>query len=156
MTTRERLRAHWQQGILTPGDQRILTVILLWQVLTRALDYLRGIGLSGPEFDLVETAFGAPRVGGALLVAVSLALGGMLFRWHLGVFLGHSLIAVIYLAIGVPILLSLEPSDAVRAPGIFLASAVFHGLIALRTGRRPLVAETAHPAGIITAPGGSE
>lgn len=156
MTTRERVRARWQQGILTPGDQRILTVILLWQVLTRALDYLRGIGLQGPEYDLVATAFGAPRVGAALLVAALMALGGMAFRWHLGVFLGHSLIAVIYLAIGVPILLSLDPSDAVRAPGIFLTSALFHGLIALRTGRRPLATEPAHPAGIITAPGGSE
>lgn len=156
MTTRDRVGARWQQGILTPGDQRILAVILLWQAATRGLDYVRGIGLQGPEYDFVSTAFGAPRVGGALLVAALLALGGMIFRWHLGVFLGHSLIAVIYLAIGVPILLSLDLGDAIRVPGIFLSSALFHVLIALRTGRRPLSTKGSHPAGIITAPGGSE
>lgn len=153
MTTRDRVRARWQQGILTPTDQIVIVVLILVQAIIRGSDYVRGVGLQGPEYALVVAAFGNAKIGWAFIGLGVGTIAAMLARWHLGVFLGLALLSLGYFAVGVPILLTIGIADAIRLPGIFLTPAVILGLTALRTGREPLRQGTSRTVEHVTAPG---
>lgn len=153
---RGRFTARWQQGILTPGDQRLITIVLLFQTLLRGVDYVRDLGLQGPEYQLITQTFGPQRVGYALIFFALLTYIGMLMRWHIAVFTGFGMLSIIYIAIGVPILIGLGLTDSIRVPGVFLVPALIYLLLAIRTGREPLAGGRIHYVERISAPGSDQ
>ena len=136
----------WAQARLSRFDTTVLTVLLAVMALVRAWDYATPPSWAPSEavgsisLAVVESA--APMwlwvawlAGGGLVLA-----GAALTRIHVGVWAGHALLFVAYVALaaGFTIEYGGHPwADGIRAAGTIWLVAALHLLITIRTGWRP-------------------
>lgn len=134
-------RKKWEPAKLGPADTTILSIALLAAAIVRALDYSTGsdaIGApGGPGSPVVELwAWSAALLGGCAVLA-----SGMIARWHLPVFLGHSLFAVIYTGLfvgGSADHFSIDRLDGIRSAVSLAVPATYSTIVAIRMGVKPV------------------
>lgn len=155
VSLRERLSARWEQGMFTRTDQRWILIILLIQANIRGFDYLRGSTPSGHEWDVLEAAFTPQQLGLWFIFASTLTFCGVIFKWHVGVWLGHGFLWVAYwaLALATSIAIDWSIETALRIPGAFFGAGVIHFIWWLRTGRDPIQTGSSNPSEEIATPG---
>lgn len=142
VTFTERFTAKWKQGILTATDQKIILFAMLIQAVLRGTDYIRGILPRGPEFTVLNLAF-TPHIVGYWFIAGSLLIVlGIIFKRHIGVWLGHALLWIIYAGMSASAWAAVIRDDgaSLRIPGLLSLGFILHFLWWIRTGRDPLPA----------------
>ncbi|MDO5662863.1 MAG: hypothetical protein Q4G40_09220 [Brachybacterium sp.] len=131
----------WQPARYSLEDSVALTVGLVCFALIRGYDYLTPSVHHSPSLSIVEAAFPL-HVWGALFSVPALVLAAsVLLRIHIGVWIGHWLLAIAYmgLAMGLGLeFLSRPWGDGIRTASTLILPAVLHLVAALRTGWRPV------------------
>lgn len=136
----------WVQARLVRFDKTLVTLLLAGIALVRAWDYATPpwwAGRPSPSLGLAVVERAAP----LWLWVVLLTVGGLtlavsaVLRVHIGVFLGHAVLTVVYMALGAGLLgeyLTHPWLDGIRSAGPVLLIASIHLLLTLRTGWRPI------------------
>lgn len=135
----------WRPGSWEPGrfgvwDSIAITSLLVLVALVRGWDYLTPAYIHSPGLSVVEQAFPLHVWGFAFaLPALGLATS-VLTRIHAGVWLGHWLLAITYvaLAVGLAAEYTTRPwFDGIRSSTAMVLPAAIHLAVAIRTGWRP-------------------
>jgi len=141
----------WLPVKLGPADTSIISAVVAGVALVRALDYVTGA--DAHRVATTRSDNGAPALVGiegafplwiwAILLSVGALtlLGGMATRRHFPVWLGHTILAIVYAGLCAGLLvgyLGVPSLDGVRGAVTLLFPAVFCPLVAMRMGARPL------------------
>lgn len=131
----------WEPGRFGLSDAVAIKVMLIVMAANRAVDYFTPQA-TGPTTvtEMMQTAF--PLWGwGAMMIFPTLALAtGLVTRTHFAVWLGHGLLAVIYLALVVSLgMVYIERPlfDGSRSMTALLAPLTLHAVLCYRTGWKP-------------------
>lgn len=142
-------RRTWRPAAFTPADLWVLLGGLVAIASLRGLDYATGDDRVSQSLSVVEDAFPLPVWGAFTLAAASVLALGITARVHAAVFIGHGLLAGVYLALGVGVALSVRELgpwwDGIRSGGDLLFFGLLHGVLCFRTGPRPLLEVETRP-----------
>lgn len=142
----------WTPAALISWDVITIKTLLAVDAVLRTLDY--GTGSStGPG--RIEQA--GPAMLWVVLCATigTLIAAGMLARIHWSVFSGHFIGFFVYAALAVGALqraFEMTPPDGWRGGSVLLIIAFLHGVLALRSGQRPIPRPRKAPVETVVAP----
>ena len=110
---RYRIHKRWSVAALSGFDIKLLTYFLAFQAAVRGLDYATGYEdeRNSPTLSAVESAFKLEYWGAVFMVGAFILTAGALFKRHFFVWLGHSLLALFYLALAIGIFSSVSLTD---------------------------------------------
>ena len=140
----------WAPAALISWDVIAIKTLLAVSAVLRAVDY--GTGSSTGR---IEQA--GPAMLWVVLCATTgtLIAAGMLARVHWFVFTGHFIGAFTYAALAVGVLQESfvrSPPDGWRGGSALLILALLHGVLALRSGQRPIPLSSSAPVETVVAP----
>lgn len=142
MTLRPHRRQTWRPAAFTSADLWVLLGGLVAIASLRGFDYATGNDRVSQSLSIVEDAFPLPVWGAFTLVAAVVLAVGITVRVHALVFVGHGLLAGVYLALGAGVASSVAGMggwwDGIRSGGDLLFFAALHAYLCVRTGPRPL------------------
>lgn len=130
----------WEPGRFHLSDALVLKVTLVFMAFWRGFDYITPPIQVGPITESMMLAFPLPVWGGAFMILAVMLAVGMVLRIHFFVWLGHGLLAAVYVAVFVSlssVYLQREMFEGIRSATTVLAPLVLHGLLSFRTGWRP-------------------
>ena len=131
----------WRPAALTRGNIAVITIFLAFVAINRGWDYLTPpeTERAAVQLQVIEMMVPITVWGAAFIVAGVILLVGAIWKIHGAVWLGHSLCWMLYTVLAVGLYLPLIVyRDGVRSIGPLAFLALAHGLLMLRTGRRPL------------------
>lgn len=135
----------WRPGSWEPGrfglyDSIGITCVLVIISLVRGYDYLTPDSVPTPALSVVEQAFPIHVWGLAFTLPAVLLATAVLARIHAGVWAGHWLLGIAYvaLAVGLGAEYTSRPwLDGIRSAAGMALPATIHIGVAIRTGWRP-------------------
>lgn len=131
----------WEPGSFHLTDAITLKIVLIFMAANRAFDYFTpAIVAPRTVTEVMKTAF--PMWVWSLMILLPLAFltVGLIARIHFLVWLGHGLLAVVYLALVVSlglVYIDRPLFDGSRSATVLLAPLFLHGIICVRTGWKP-------------------
>lgn len=130
----------WEPGRFHLSDALIIKGTLVLMALARGFDYITPPSRVTEVTETMMLAFPLTVWGGAFLILAAVLAVGLILRVHFLVWLGHGLLAAVYVAVFVSlssVYLQREMWDGIRSATVVLAPLVLHGLLSSRTGWRP-------------------
>lgn len=141
----------WEPGRFYLTDAILIKLTLIFVALWRGFDYFTPT-VTGPTTvtETMQTAFPF-EVWGALVLVPALTLAaGLALRIHFAVWIGHGILAVVYAALFVSLMLVYIDRplfDGIRSATALLAPLMLHALLCVRTGWKPPRWETESDVG---------
>lgn len=130
----------WEPGRFHLSDALIIKGTLVLMALARGFDYITPPSRVTEVTETMMLAFPLTVWGGAFLILAAMLAVGLALRIHFLVWLGHGLLAAVYVAVFVSlssVYLQREMWDGIRSATVVLAPLVLHGLLSSRTGWKP-------------------
>ena len=130
----------WEPGRFRLSDALVIKVTMVFMALARGFDYITPPSRVTEVTETMMLAFPLTVWGGAFLILAAMLAVGLALRIHFLVWLGHGLLAAVYVAVFVSlssVYLQREMWDGIRSATVILAPLVLHGLLSFRTGWRP-------------------
>lgn len=131
----------WEPGRFHLTDAITLKIVLIFMAANRAFDYFTPTFVSPSTVtEVMQTAFPMWAWGCMILLPLFCLIIGLAARIHFMVWLGHGLLAVVYLALIVSlglVYIDRPLFDGSRSATALLAPLVLHGMICVRTGWKP-------------------
>lgn len=130
----------WEPGRFHLSDALVLKVTLVVMAFWRGFDYLTPPVQLGPITESMMLAFPLTVWGGAFLILTAVLAAGLVLRIHFLVWLGHGLLAAVYVAVFVSlasVYVQREMWEGIRSATAILAPMMLHGLLSFRTGWKP-------------------
>lgn len=125
----------WRKAALTSGDLTVLVTMAGVMALIRAADY----AIPPSDLQALEGAGAVWAWPVLLATAVFILAYGAFTKRHFAVWMGHGFLCSVYTGLGVLVTLdAINVRDGFRGAGLVFFVAVFHFLMWLRTGPRPL------------------
>lgn len=136
----------WEPGRFGLTDAVAVKLVLILMAANRSFDYFTPRD-AGPTTvtETMQTAFPLEWWGVMLAVPTLLLATGLAGRIHFAVWVGHGLLAIVYLALVTALgMVYIERPlfDGSRSVTVLLAPLVLHTLLCFRTGWRPPVVGT--------------
>ncbi len=132
----------WEPGRIRLEDTLVIKAVLIMTATVRGLDYLAPKPpLSTPAVESMRVAFPLAVWGLLFVIPAAVLLLGLLGRIHVAVWLGHGLLAVVYLALAVALgseYVTHPWWNGIRSATGLLLPVGLHAMICLRTGWRPI------------------
>ena len=130
----------WEPGRFHLSDALIIKITLVVSAFSRGFDYLTPPPELTPAVETMMLAFPLEVWGGAFIAFAGILALGLILRIHFLVWIGHGLLAAVYMA-AFSSLLSLyaqrEMFEGIRSATALLAPLVLHTLLSFRTGWKP-------------------
>ena len=130
----------WEPGRLGLRDSIGITVLLIAVAMVRGIDYITPAPISTTALSIVEQAAPLWAWGMGFMIPAVVLAASTLTRVHLGVWVGHWLLAIAYvsLAVGLGAEYVTRPwLDGIRSATAMMLPAILHCTVAVRTGWRP-------------------
>lgn len=130
----------WEPGRFHLSDALVIKGTLVLMALARGFDYITPPSQVTEVTETMMLAFPLTVWGGAFLALAAVLAVGLILRVHFLVWLGHGLLAAVYVAVFVSlssVYLQREMWDGIRSAAVILSPLVLHGLLSFRTGWRP-------------------
>lgn len=131
----------WEPGRFGLPDAVVVKLVLIVMAANRSFDYFTPMVNSPTTVtETMQTAFPLWWWGIMLAVPTLLLATGLAGRIHFAVWVGHGLLAIVYLALVTAlglVYIDRPMFDGSRSATVLLAPLVLHALLSFRTGWRP-------------------
>lgn len=130
----------WEPGRIHLVDALTIKVVLIVTATIRGLDYMSPAVRIGPAAEQMQVSFPLVVWGLMLVIPATILAFGLASRTHFAVWLGHGLLAIVYLCLMVAMgaeFVTRPWWDGIRSASGLLTPVALHALICARTGWRP-------------------
>lgn len=130
----------WEPGRIHVLDAIFIKIFLITASTLRGFDYLLPSGNAPATIESMASAFPIAVWAWMLLIPSSILLIGLSARLHFAVWLGHGLLAVVYMGLFASfamVFVERPYFNGMRSATELLVPLLLHALICVRTGWRP-------------------